>query len=272
MAPGKDSGAAEGLGGDTRNEEEDNESSDQEEFEGSSAPSHSSEEDEEISWINWYIHLKGNDFFCEVDEEYIHDDFNLTGLSGMVPFYDYALDMMLDIDIPADHLSDEQVDVVETAAEVLYGLIHARYILTTKGMQRMYEKYNNLDFGRCPRVYCQGQGLLPVGMSDLPRNYSINLFCPRCKDLYYPKSSRQANLDGAYFGTTFAHLLMMVHPQVVPSKSVQKYIPRIYGFKIHSDSLYWGNKDEELEDDTAAGAGKGSKRNSAAQLPPPPPK
>jgi len=259
-----------------RSLEEDPESSDNEDVENSSAPSHSSEEEEEISWINWYIHLKGNDFFCEVDEEYIQDDFNLTGLSNMVPFYDYALDMMLDIDIPADHLSDEQVDVVETAAEVLYGLIHARYILTTKGMQRMYEKYNNLDFGRCPRVYCSGQGLLPVGMSDLPRNYSINLFCPRCLELYYPKSQKQANLDGAYFGTTFSHLLMMIHPQVVPQRTTQTYVPKIFGFKIHEDSLYWGAQNRAKDEEASPGKVKDSPRSGGAAvakaLPPAPPK
>jgi casein kinase II subunit beta len=211
-------------------------SDESEEEDLNSSESHSTEE--EISWIAWYINLKGNEFFCEVDEEYAQDDFNLTGLSNMVPFYDYALDMILDVEIPADHFSDEQVDVVETAAEVLYGLIHARYIMTTRGMQKMYEKYTSLDFGRCPRVYCQGVGVLPVGMSDLPRNYSVNLFCPRCHDIFYPKSAKQANLDGAYFGTTFAHLMLMIHSQCVPPKINQNYIPKVYGFKIHRNSVY----------------------------------
>lgn len=93
--------------------------------------------EDEGSWISWFINLRGNEFFCEVDEEYIQDDFNLTGLSAMVPYYDYALDTMLDVDIPVDTLTEEQQEVIETAAEVLYGLIHARFILTSRGMQRM---------------------------------------------------------------------------------------------------------------------------------------
>jgi hypothetical protein len=86
------------------------------------------------------------------------------------------------------------------------------YIVTNRGMHAMYEKYRLAHFGRCPHVFCQGQPVLPVGLSDLPRNYTVNVFCPRCHNLYFPKSTRQANIDGAYFGTTFPHLYLMTHP------------------------------------------------------------
>jgi len=198
-----------------------------------------SSEGDEVHWITWFVSLKGNDYICEVEEEYIQDDFNLTGLSSMVPFYDYALDMMLDVEIPTERFTDDQLEMVETATEVLYGLIHARYILTTRGMQRMKEKFAAVDFGRCPRVNCQGQPVLPVGLSDMPRNYCVNLYCPCCRDIFYPKSARQATLDGAYFGATFAHMFLLCNPDILPARPNQTYIPRVFGFRIHKDSTYW---------------------------------
>jgi casein kinase II subunit beta len=134
----------------------------------------------------------------------------------------------------------------------------------------MYEKYRTAAFGRCPHVFCQGQPVLPVGLSDLPRNYTVNVFCPRCHGLFFPKSTRQANIDGAYFGTTFPHLYLMTHPvslrfdavslvsahggvshrfllylqDMIPSKPNQTYIPRVYGFKVHTSSLFYKNHEE----------------------------
>ncbi|XP_017638279.1 casein kinase II subunit beta-1 isoform X2 [Gossypium arboreum] len=200
---------------------------------------------DDTSWISWFCNLRGNEFFCEVDDDYIQDDFNLCGLSSQVPYYDYALDLILDVE---SH--EEQNELVESAAEMLYGLIHARYILTSKGMAAMLDKYKNYDFGRCPRVYCCGQPCLPVGQSDIPRASTVKIYCPRCEDIYYPRSKYQGSIlfaiefvcyfllhafdiDGAYFGTTFPNLFLMTHGHLKPQKATQSYVPRVFGYKIH---------------------------------------
>lgn len=67
----------------------------------SDGSSHLTASDDETSWITWFVSLRGNDFFCEIDEDYIEDDFNLTGLQSLVPYYLFALDFILDVDIPA---------------------------------------------------------------------------------------------------------------------------------------------------------------------------
>jgi casein kinase II subunit beta len=192
---------------------------------------------EDTSWISWFCGLRGNEFFCEVDDEYIQDDFNLSGLSSQVPYYDYALDLILDVESPSDDmLTEEQNELVESAAEMLYGLIHVRYILTSKGMNAMLEKCKNVDFGRCPRVYCSGQPCLPMGQSDVPRTSTVKIYCPKCEDIYYPRSKYQGNIDGAYFGTTFPHLFLMTYPYIKPGKPTQSYTPRIFGFKLHKSA------------------------------------
>ncbi len=44
--------------------------------------------------------------------------------------------------IPLDELTQEQTEIVETAAEMLYGLIHARYIITSRGLAQMVSNYS----------------------------------------------------------------------------------------------------------------------------------
>ncbi|KIM62725.1 hypothetical protein SCLCIDRAFT_1214837 [Scleroderma citrinum Foug A] len=175
-----------------------------------------SDSDYSNSWISWFLSSKGNEYFCEVDEDYILDRFNLTGLNNEVSNYSHALDLITDnLD---DDIQDELRGSLDAQARLLYGLIHARWIVTARGLAKMLEKYRKVEFGRCPRVLCQSQPLLPVGLSDIPYEKSVKLYCGRCEDVYSPKSSRHGSIDGAYFGTSFPHLLFMVYPSLLPPK------------------------------------------------------
>lgn len=201
---------------------------------GETTASSGSSEVIEQTWISWFCRLRGNEFYCEVEEDYIQDDFNLSGLSSLVPYYDYALDVILDVE-SRDLLSEQQRELVESAAEMLYGLIHARYILTSRGLLCMLEKYKQGHFGRCPRYLCNNQTCLPTGTSDVFRTATVKIFCPKCQDVYFPRSKYQGNVDGAYFGTTFPHLFLMTYAQLQPEQSCPKYTPRVFGFKLRQE-------------------------------------
>jgi len=78
---------------------------------------------------------RGNEYFCEIDEDYLTDRFNLTGLNTEVQYYQYALDLVTDVfDVDCDEAMRDQI---EKSARHLYGLVHARYIVTTRGLAKM---------------------------------------------------------------------------------------------------------------------------------------
>lgn len=90
---------------------------------------------------------------------------------------------------------------------------------------------------------CNSHPLLPMGLSDVPNLKPVKLYCARCEDTYNPKSSRHASIDGAYFGTSFHNILFQVYPHLIPTKSAERYIPRVYGFKVHAAAalMRWQN-------------------------------
>ncbi|KAF9887588.1 casein kinase 2 regulatory subunit [Aspergillus nanangensis] len=207
----------------------------------------SSSEGAPESWISSFCSLMGHEFFAEVSEDFIEDDFNLTGLQSQVPMYKEALEMILDVEPEDEDEEEEEEDeeededeilgdekpagyrragdrrharvasdlsVIESSAELLYGLIHQRYITSRPGIQQMLEKYEMQHFGVCPRVHCNGCKVLPVGRSDTPGQETVKLFCPSCQDLFTPPNSRFHSVDGAFFGTTFGCLFFMTFPDL----------------------------------------------------------
>lgn len=168
----------------------------------------------------------------------------------------------------------------------------------TNTTKQQREKLRSADFGRCPRAFCGMQAVLPVGLSDTPRVATVNVrlcvvvhacgvfvqsscavpypskshtiippkhknnitqvFCPRCQDVYVPRSARQAALDGAYFGSTFPHLLLMTHPECIPPKPERAYVPRVYGFRIAGESQYYRRRERGSGSGGGRGGGEGA--------------
>ncbi|KAH8929616.1 casein kinase II beta subunit [Atractiella rhizophila] len=224
--------------------------------------------------------MPGHEYFCEIAEDFIEDDFNLTGLNILVPFYKEALEMILDVEpgafsdifsaILGQECSNEEeslkipdVSILESSAELLYGLIHQRFV---------HEKYQSGHFGACPRVYCNGWKVVPCGRSDLPGVDTVKLYCSNCIDTYTPPSSRFNAVDGAFFGTTFPHLFFQTYKELQPgivvgtdgeeettvmTSSARIYTPKIYGFRVSERAksgprMQWlrmrPRREEELDD------------------------
>jgi casein kinase II subunit beta len=249
------------------------------------------------SWISSFCSLIGHEYFAEVSEEFIEDDFNLTGLQTQVAMYKEALEMILDVEPEDDDEEEEEeeeeddnesglgdgvgvrqagerrqhsrmasdLSVIESSAEMLYGLIHQRFICSRAGIQQMSEKYEFGHFGCCPRTNCEQARTLPIGLSDIPGEDTVKLFCPSCLDVYVPPNSRFQTVDGAFFGRTFGSLFLLTFPEYDLTKrgvevlsssssrvpddesqingfyarniapglgSTRTYEPKIYGFRV----------------------------------------
>jgi casein kinase II subunit beta len=116
------------------------------------------------------------------------------------------------------HRMASDLSIIESSAEMLYGLIHQRFICSRAGIQQMSEKYELSHFGVCPRTFCDGTRTLPVGLSDVPGEDTVKLFCPSCLDVYVPPNSRFQTVDGAFFGRTFGALFLLTFPDYDISK------------------------------------------------------
>jgi casein kinase II subunit beta len=88
--------------------------------------------------------------FCEVERSYIEDGFNLYGLRACVSNFSDCLDLILDRIGPDD--SDDSH--LTQSACTLYGLIHARYIITAHGLDAMYNKVSKVIYSIIALVAC----------------------------------------------------------------------------------------------------------------------
>ena len=67
----------------------------------------------------------------------MQERFNLIGLNKKVPHFHQALDIILDQETFSDLEGYLPRYIVGKEAKMLYGLIHARYILTNEGLDKM---------------------------------------------------------------------------------------------------------------------------------------
>ena len=69
----------------------------------------------------------------------------------------------------------------------LYGLTHARFILSPRGLAMMRDKYTLGTFGNCQRILCDRQLVLPIGLSEELSTSRVKTYCPKCQEVYVPR-------------------------------------------------------------------------------------
>lgn len=178
--------------------------------------------------------IVGNEIFVKIDAEFLLDNLNLTELDKCVPNICNVICYIENIE-DSNNKSIVSNKTIEKDAEMLYGLIHERFIRSPKGMTKMMTKYQKGIFGTCPRFLCEHQTLLPFGKSLIPGQSSVSFYCPRCQDLYSAKKERHMKIDGAFFGPTFANMFVVAYPMLF-IKPRQNYVGKLCGFKIHATS------------------------------------
>ena len=200
----------------------------------------------EGGWLEWFARLEGNEFLCEIDRDFITNKSNLIGIKC-----EQYLDTLLSPDAPNDatSLTDEYLDTLQAVKEV-YGKIHKRFIKTAKGLALIREKYLNGVYGTCPRILCDKQILLPIGLSEDEKFSRVKVYCPLCEEVYNTRH-QGFDIDGAYFGTSFPQAFLMAYPDLNPKlKEYKGYIPKLFGFRIFGKlgSKYYTKDKKELKE------------------------
>ena len=192
------------------------------------------------SWVAQYCSKSGNEFYSEVPLSFIKDPVTTATICDSIdsPFVDDAIKLINgDVSDPADLCSTKrEATAINALAEHLYDLLHGRYIITYEGLRSVRLKHEQGVYGQCPRVFCRGHPLLPVGLHDRAKESTVKCFCPKCRDIYHPPSLRHRRTDSAAFGTTLPHLLLQRMPEVSPVRPKDHYVPRIFGFEIHESA------------------------------------
>ena len=184
------------------------------------------------SWLDKFLERPSSRLFVRIDQEFINSSFNLYGLKSQVDNFNLAYELLRKGRITSKSKDEYSESEVEESAELLYGLLHVRYLLTKPGMQLMIQKYVNNEFPQCPRVYCKGVQCLPLGISDEPGEHTVRMFCPCCNDVYNVTESDLKKVDGAFFGISWVHMFLFKYPQIIPKEPPKVYVPKIYGFRI----------------------------------------
>lgn len=193
------------------------------------------------NWKNDF--LRQYPWLLNVTDDYIDDKFNIYGLKEEFSFFDLCCDIICK---KANLSTVPQKDLEEIREQLpqVYGMIHARFILSPAGLKALKDKYVDKQYGTCPRLNCKNASLLPIGLSSQMKDHHVKAFCPCCREIFHPRP--KIDLDGAYFGPNAAHIFLDEMNLTSIYKNFQPYAHNAFGFRLRS-YLFEVPKEEEEE-------------------------
>jgi casein kinase II subunit beta len=201
-------------------------------------------------WVIKFLRSRPKDALLAVPRDFLGDGFNLVNLPPIVerlvgsndstyPLYRSALRLILSMQ---EVLDSEIPPQVQRAAEVLYTLVHQRYITSPRGLDTVRRMLiqNRQVFGRCPRPSCRGMALLPYGESADYACRNSQRYCCSCGQAW---EFWESKVDASAWGPSFCHLYLLTfgkaelgnHYGGMPQNP--STVPTIFGFQVHSAAL-----------------------------------
>lgn len=197
-------------------------------------------------WINQFCKKRKNAWYVKIDEKWVSDWFNQHGIDELFPHFKMAMRLITNrTGSKWLSLTQNEIATINTEAEHIYGLLHARYICQPRGLELMRRLYDKKLFGKCPRYACHGTQLIPMGTTFTPRKHSTKLFCPCCYDIY--RAPNDMITDGAHFGPAFPHIFLLEYPDLDRHNKFTPFTLTAFGFPIRRSP-----EDEELPHDRTA--------------------
>ena len=206
-----------------------------------SLQSDSDDSSDDEGWIQTFCLSKRNQnhkiepsWFCAIDKSFFDKELIQYDKSSQEEEEEITNSIELikdEFKQESERINSEKEIKLQCLAEHVYGLFHAKYILTKKGLEKMREKFEAKHWGTCPRYYCYNNPVLPYGKSNSPGVHCVQVYCPVCKEIYDSFDIRAEGIDGAYFGPTFAIMFCKFYPQLFSCEKPEQIL-RIHGFRI----------------------------------------
>lgn len=185
---------------------------------------------DDTPWIVFFLqHPKGR-FFVQIESNFLETQREYARNSYDFHHFDEAFSLLFKTKGEVDKFDKKIVN--ETT--IIYGMIHAQYLMTESGQSKMIQKFQQHEFPECPRVLCHHFTCFPTGQSAIFGEHRMKLFCPNCSDFYLQVNDNPTNIDGAFFGPYWIHSLLENHPEIIPDTIPSSYVPRIFGFRVYN--------------------------------------